>query len=306
MAADDHDADDRTRAWVLNLDADLELAAGAGYVAKRSVREAMAPFVATLASSLLGPNDVVIGPGSPEASVVAARGKRGRCFCPTPSAIDRLVRAGVRPDPHPSFEVLRRVNSRAFAASLGQALPGASFVTDFDEARAKIDAPPEVGAGWRAKRAFGMSGRGQRIVSPGAPSAADRGFLRACIDEGGVQIEPNVRIEREYAMHGLIERDGSFRLGSLVVQVCDAVGAWVSTERAADPELGRSMAEECERVARALHASGYFGPFGVDAFTYRAASGVSLQPRGEVNARYTMGFVTGFGSNGVVPGGQLL
>ena len=41
-------------------------------------------------------------------------------------------------------------------------------------------------------------------------------------------------------------------------------------------------------------AAGYFGPFGVDAYTYRdrlaRATCDLLQPRSEVNARYSMGF----------------
>ena len=49
------------------------------------------------------------------------------------------------------------------------------------------------------------------------------------------------------------------------------------------------------RVAVALAGSGYFGPFGIDAFTYRNADGtVALQPRSEINARYSMGFAIGF------------
>ena len=55
------------------------------------------------------------------------------------------------------------------------------------------------------------------------------------------------------------------------------------------------MAGEAERVARALSGAGYFGPFGVDAFTYRDRVGnVCVQPRSEINARYTMGFAVGF------------
>ena len=52
-----------------------------------------------------------------------------------------------------------------------------------------------------------------------------------------------------------------------------------------------SLVPEAERVAAALSAAGYFGPFGVDAYTYRERGGaIALQPRSEINARYTMGF----------------
>jgi hypothetical protein len=48
---------------------------------------------------------------------------------------------------------------------------------------------------------------------------------------------------------------------------------------------------EAKVVAEGLTAAGYFGPFGVDAYTYRDEErGVVLQRRSEINARYTMGF----------------
>ena len=44
-------------------------------------------------------------------------------------------------------------------------------------------------------------------------------------------------------------------------------------------------------MASALRGEGYFGPFGVDAYSYRDAAGaLRLQSRSEINARYTMGF----------------
>jgi hypothetical protein len=49
-------------------------------------------------------------------------------------------------------------------------------------------------------------------------------------------------------------------------------------------------------VGRALFAAAYFGPFGVDGFVYRDHDGgLRLQPRSEINARYSMGFAIGFG-----------
>jgi hypothetical protein len=118
-----------------------------------------------------------------------------------------------------------------------------------------------------------------------------------------VQIEPNVRIEKEYAIHGLLLEDASFRLGALVRQHCNGRGGWVSTEPIADPaalgDILDRMVEEAHRVALALAAAGFFGPFGVDAYSYRDREGaLRLQPRSEINARYCMGFAVGFGSPG--------
>ena len=275
-------------AWVLNLDADLELAHGEGYTPTASVRAPRRRSRNVFAASLVGADDFVVDGSEREG---AARGLIGRAFCPTPRAIAMLVRAGAEPEPHPSFEVLRRVNSRAFAASLGQTMPKAAFVTNMEEAREILRGDPAPGHGWRIKRAFGMSGRFHRIVDR-EPHDENIAFLQKWIDEAGVQIEPNVKIEREYAQHGFIT-NGAVRLGALTEQRTDASGAWIATELAigAPSAIALEIERETERAGRALANARYFGPFNVDAFEYDG----TLRARSEVNARYSLGFAIGFG-----------
>ena len=221
-------------AWVLNLDADVELAAIASgvpgartsYAPKRSLLDAMRTFVPKLAASLLDPEEDVLV--DEDSAPLVARGLVGRAFCPTPRALRILRRAGAEPEPHPECEVLVRVNSRAFASSLGTTLPGAAFVAGEGEVRAVLAAPPPAALAdaWRVKRNFGMTGRGQRIVAPPIPTEQDLAFVRAGLAEGGVQIEPNVTIVTEFAIHGLLEQSGAVTLGPVVKQRCDARGAW--------------------------------------------------------------------------------
>jgi hypothetical protein len=288
----------RRFAWVLNLDADLELALPHGYTPRRAVLEAMKPYVALLARSVLGPEDRLVDevfvalPASERATYI------GRAFCPTPRAVAALRRAGATPEPHPGVDVLRRVNARAFAASLGQTLPGASFVTELDAALVVLATSPPVGNGWRVKRNFGMTGRGQRVVTR-APDDGDLAFLRAGMTEGGVQIEPNLSIAAEYGIHGMLDAGGDASLGVVVSQRCDARGAWLATEPIRSPtqhdlETAATLRAEGERVAAALGRSGYFGPFGVDSYVYRSENGnLDIQLRSEINARYSMGFAIG-------------
>jgi hypothetical protein len=281
-------------AWVLNLDADLEMAAPHSYAPTRAVLAAMRTFVPIVAASLLGPDDVLVDESSTPGS---ARGFSGRAFSPTPRALSLLRRAGAEPAPYPSLDVLRAVNSRAFCASLGPTLKHSAFVTEEGAALVTLETAPAPFTAWRLKRAFGMNGRAQRIVEPGALSSADRAFLRAAIAEGGVQLEPQVPIVREYAMHGLLGADGSLRVGTLLEQRCDARGAWLGSKPvASEPIVRRSLADETARVAAALTTAGYFGPFGIDAFSYRdpGTDELCLQPRSEINARYSMGFTAGF------------
>lgn len=275
-------------AWVLNLDADFELAAGAGYASKKSVVEAMKHHARALVSTLTREGDVVVDESSPPR---CAEGLVGRAFCPTPRALAMLRRAGAEPEPHPTFDVLRRVNSRAFCHELGATMVDASFERDLARASSKLARAPSLGDGWRVKRSFGVAGRGQRVVRAGE----DAPFLKAWVDEGGAQIEPNVDVVREYAMHGLLGRDGAASLGALVAQTCDDAGAWLSCARTSNDAIAHALVAQMDLVARALRDADYFGPFAIDAFEYRDSQGVRLQPRSEINARYTMGFATGFG-----------
>ncbi len=283
-------------AWVLNLDADVELAAGPRYAPTRVVRAAMAPQIERLAGMLLGPDDVLVDDASPPGS---AAGRVGHAFCPTSRAVATLIRAGASPAPHPTHAVLREANSRAFCIGLGQTLPGGELVSDLARAEELVSAVPPIAQQWRAKRLFGMAGRGQRPIAVGVLSEGDRAFLRSAIgSDGGIVIEPDVAIVQELGQHGFVDAAGDVRLGQLVEQVCDAHGQWIETRPAPHvvPATRGALEDEARLVAHALHRAGYFGPFGIDAFHYRDLEGVvRLQPRSEINARYSMGFAIGWG-----------
>ncbi len=70
----------------------------------------------------------------------------------------------------------------------------------------------------------------------------------------------------------------------------------MSTTKVADGEgPSGALRAELARVGRALHEAGYFGAFGVDAFTWTDGATTSLRTRCEINARYSMGWATGMG-----------
>ncbi|MFL6192571.1 MAG: hypothetical protein ACJ75H_00260, partial [Thermoanaerobaculia bacterium] len=63
-----------------------------------------------------------------------------------------------------------------------------------------------------------------------------------------------------------------------------------------EPELREQdrdvLLRTAEAVSEFLRQAGYVGPFGIDAWTYKAADGaVLLNPLGEINARMTFGLV---------------
>ena len=127
----------RRFAWILNLDAELELSrARPGYVAQSRLSAQLAEH-GTGARALLGEGDVLVAPGSRYPADYV-----GRAWCPTPLALAALRHAGLEPEPHPDATVLRRVNHRRFAHELGAGLPGQRYV----ETRAALHELLEQGA----------------------------------------------------------------------------------------------------------------------------------------------------------------
>lgn len=267
-------------AWVLNVEADVQFARpGTPSAAARAAADRSR---AVLARTLLAPGDRLAGEHD-------VKGLPGRAYCATRAAMERLAEGGAIVPPHPPEDVVRRVNHRAFSAALGAPLGGA-FVRTLAEAVAMLESAPPVGTAWRVKPAFGMSARGHRVIAPGRATETDRRLLLAEMREG-VEIVPNVRIVRELALHG--ELGPGLRLGRVVEQRVNERGQWLSSSALDDEPRRAELAAEAERVAAALEAAGYFGPFGIDAFEWEGG----FVARSEINARYSMGYAVGFATS---------
>lgn len=282
-------------AWVLNLDAEDELARGGAHTPTAAMTARVTELLPKLAA-LMAPRDKVLWPGTAEVD----EEHEGRAWCPTRWALEQMQRAGVRVPRSPSVEVLRRVNHRRFCHQLGQALPGAGYAENVEELEALIAPGPtaSVERSWLFKRALGYAGRGRKKCREGE---LDRAWIDASLRTGdGLQVEPWVERVMDFAVHGLLGEDGACMFGVPTVQAIDSGGSWVSTDvvsdqlSAAERELLMHSAQE---TAVALHGAGYFGPFGVDAFRWRDPDQViRFQPRCEINARYSMGWAIGMGS----------
>ena len=288
----------RARAWILNFDAEDELDRGAGHTSSRAVR-ARFTALAGRVSELFAPGDVIVDPAAPIA--LAPDAFIGRAWCPTPGARRLLERVGAVVPAAPSLAVLRRVNHRRFCAELGQTLPGARYVDTLDDVVAIVHTPSPSGA-WLLKRPFGFAGRGRKRLRPGAFDPAERAWIEASLATGeGLQIEPWVELVGDVGLHGFLAASGALVLGAPTVQRTDATGAWSASLPAAPGELSadeeRSLFEAMDATAAALREAGYFGPFGIDAFRWLGEGGTPRwNPRGEINARYSMGWAVGMGA----------
>ncbi len=316
-------------AWILNLDAELELARGRpGYVPQRKLLAQLAEHGGG-ARALLGPNDVELRAASSElrderelrapsselrdererelrdeqgeppdptrSSQRAARSSRiGRAWCPTPMALAGLRAHGVEPEPHPDACVLRRVNHRLFGHQLGGGLPEQTYVRNREQLLARIAG---YSRHWLLKRPLGFAGRGQlRIIGP----VTDKQWtwVDASLKRDGLLLEPLVTPTFEVSLHGFIWRDQRFELGRVCTQSVSERGAFRGARLAEAEELRANDAaafrERAETVAGALASAGYFGPFGIDGYRYSLDGTSAFCALGEINARYTLGFAVGF------------
>ncbi len=278
--------------WVLNLDAEEELAVGGTYRSSRRTREAVASH-AQRATRLLGPGDVWLRVDREAPPHPLPR--RGRCWCPTPSALALLADHGIAAPPAPTASVLRRVSHRSFYLALGGGAPGARYVTSESELQHRLARPGETA--WVLKRPYGAAGRHQRRVGSRL-SGGDRQWLAASLRRDGLVAEPLLVLRREFALHGLLGPGGDLTVGDPCVQEVDARHTWVESRLAEEGDLSAveraQLLGAAQTAARALAEAGYFGPFGIDAYRWEDSCGNShFAALGELNARFTMGFAVG-------------
>ena len=274
-------------AWVLNLDAEFELEKPSFNATNRLI-EQLAVFGAA-SRALLGPNDVLIREGVPEPSAFI-----GRAWCPTPRALRAMQSAGVTPEAHPNAHVLRSVNHRRFAVELGGGLPHQRYIETRDELDVALASAARP---WLLKRPLAFSGRGQMRYY-GSLDAKQSAWIEASFRAGGLVLEPLVEPVAEFSLHGFIWRSRRYEVGRICTQEVTSRGVFRGVRLASAGELSRSESDElrqrAEFVAQNLAKAGYFGPFGVDAFRYRLEGVIAFCSLSEINARYSMGFVTGF------------
>jgi hypothetical protein len=278
-------------AWVLNLDAELELELAPGaYTAAAKVKAQLERY-GSASHALLGPDDVLVTDQARGLSMYV-----GRAWCPTPLAVSRLRKAGATPEPHPSHDVLRRVNHRRFAFDLGGGLPGQAYV---DHRRALESLLGTALLPYLLKRPLGFAGRGQlRVHDLSRITEKEWQWIDVSMKEGGLVVEPLVTPLLEVSLHGFVHLGGRYELGRPCVQSVSERGVFRDIRLAEPGELSplehHALAMQGVRVADALRTAGYFGPFGIDGYRYRLGTTVGFCSLGEINARYTMGFLTGF------------
>lgn len=281
----------RRYGWLLNLDAEMELARGRpGYVPQRKLLAQLAQHGGG-SRALLGAHDELV---DEQSSAPVTAGLVGRAWCPTPLALASLRRLGVEPEPHPDAKVLRRVNHRLFAHELGGGLPEQLYVQTHEQLAARLG---DGARRWLLKRPLGFAGRGQlRAIGP--LSEKQGTWVDASLKRDGLIVEPLVTPTFEVSLHGFVWPSGRYEIGAICAQMVSERGVFRGVRRAEPGELSTSeqtaFEERGRAVAAALFTAGYFGPFGIDGYRYSWDDASGFCALSEINARYTLGFVTGF------------
>ncbi|MEO7034560.1 MAG: hypothetical protein ABI548_11685 [Polyangiaceae bacterium] len=275
-------------AWVLNLDAELELARlRFEYVPRQKLLRQLAEH-GQGSRALLAEQDVLLTAGV----APPAPGFIGRAWCPTPLALAQFAALGIEAEPHPAAGVLRRVNHRLFAFEVGGGLPEQQYFTEREPLAALLRRAERP---WLLKRPLAFAGRGQmRFYGP--ITEKQWSWLDVSLEQDGLIVEPLVSPTLELSLHGFVWREKRFELGRPCVQQVTDRGVFRGVRLAepgelSDPELA-ALWQSAERVARALGSAGYFGPFGIDGYRHQLDGGFCALS--EINARYTMGFAIGF------------
>lgn len=277
-------------AWVLNLEADDERARGPGWTPPRALLAKLDHEVQRLRAALLDEDDVIV---SRDAPVELGPSYTGAVWSVTARALAQLKRAKVRVGSFPSEAIVTAVSSRAFAQRLRAVAPREVMVTHETIATIELGAPPS-----RVSMAHTAAGRGHALCPDEATRSA---AISAMLARSGVAfVAEHVEVLADYAMHGWVSATGEATLGEPTESIVDRrTMAWRETVPATSlaPSEARALEREASETASALASAGYFGPFGIDAFRYRARDGsTAFCPRCEVNARFTMGWAVGMRS----------
>jgi len=317
--------------WWCNADFDLTLAHGGGKMPAK-IREAAGALSWPLSFwPALAPDDILLLPmgrlpGAADSledwraylhgagvrlprfvPVEGYTGEDGRLFTPfgwNAAAVGMMNDLQARTH-HPDPLVVKRVNSRAFSASLEREVSGTEacptvFCDSRKAVRDWLGTAPQ--GRYVAKGNHGLAGIGQVRFTLEAPGAEGGDSRRATLERladrhEGLVIEEECAVTREWGVLFRLSRDGrrsAIRRHRLITSAAGGyAGALALPGDQADREVQwRAHREEAsaavDAVAAALHRAGYWGPVGLDMFVHEGPQGPRLRPLVDLNARQSM------------------
>jgi hypothetical protein len=218
----------------------------------------------------------------------------------------------------PAPDVVRRVHDKAFSSRVAREhqlgpQPVADAIGVFEpedlqesERAARLieehvaSWPSWMGRKFFLKPRIGTSGRGKVVGSDGKLGGPARQRLPGLARAGGAVVEPWLERSHDFSSQMWISKEGVVhQIGSTRQLLTESgvyrgnLGTW---DDSADPSSGTVHDELLRHAARvvgeAAAREGFWGPCGIDAFTYAdPEQGELLRPLVEFNARFTTGWI---------------
>lgn len=193
---------------------------------------------------------------------------------------------------HPPFDAASRANSREFSNEVARAVHSASAGTAAADAASLTALLSRCAFPVVVKPCFGSAGSGFTLVT-------DAASAKRAVDRGRVYFGRNIPVSVEPWLERLEDYSANFTVKNGYVDcfTChrafiDKKGIFRGIEIGGVPDdISAPLRHAAEVSARALGSIGYFGPAGIDAFTYADGGSVRFNPVCEINARLTMGEV---------------
>lgn len=251
------------------------------------------------------------GPPPRSAGEIAAWGAWSERASPQIAARDRH-----RISVPAAIDRARAVNDRRFAAALdaelGAAPPGAVAITSLEQLRQHLDAGGAAASPsgqWICKAPLSAAGR-DRVIgcgplsgqsapgtnSPDGPSAETaRALARLLVRFGVLLFEPWLDRAGDLGVCAVVRPDGVVEHRAPHTLLTNARGGFLGISQQPPPLSEAEHAQLLHTVraaGAALYRAGYTGPYNLDAFLHRTASGERrLRPLCEINARISFGWI---------------
>ncbi len=221
-------------------------------------------------------------------------GISGQAWGWTESSVKRLAGAGAELI-YPPLQVVKNVNSRAFCFKLGRehdlGTPGAYL--ELDPSKVLEDGFCSAGP-MVLKTMHSNAGRGMLVRRADGWSSRQIANIKKIHDSGQILVvEPWLSRIGDISTRFDLSADGKAsnicHYWSLIGPDGHCAGDFLCSGTEDFERWGESLDRAVDVASRALAASGYFGPVGLDHFLYRHGREVKLAAMVDINARHTLG-----------------
>ena len=140
------------------------------------------------------------------------------------------------------------------------------------------------------KALISNAGRNRLFSESAQCNSQQEGWLNQQFSSGGCYVEPWHDIQNEYSMHFDVNVSGDITFVGCTEQVVDNFGRPLGN--IVSPHITDKLHRRlsgAKVICRELHNLGYFGPVGIDGYTFQQNDELWLRPCSDINARYSMG-----------------